>query len=141
MSRRTAREAALQVLFQVDLSSVELPDAFDHVFTEFGINSAAQQYCRFLVEGAQKHQKQIDEVIQKVSNEWDLKRMANVDRNILRIGLFELLYCADVPNNVVINEAIELGKVYSTAESGKFINGILGHVAKNLDQFPIAPEV
>lgn len=135
MSRRKARELALQALFQIDVTGTGMEQALEYVFTEFKVKAKDQEYCRELVQGTIAELDFLDEIIKKVSNEWDIKRMANVDRNILRMGIYEIVFRDDVPNNAAINEAIELGKEYSTAESGKFINGILGHLAKNIDHF------
>ncbi|ADG82564.1 transcription antitermination factor NusB [Thermincola potens] len=135
MSRRKAREAALQVLFQIEMAGVEEEKAYEYIFSEFNIGENAQKFCRELVQGTLRNRAYIDDIIREVSNEWDLYRMANVDRNIIRMALYEMLFREDVPKNVAINEAIELGKDFSTADSGKFINGILGYVAKNMEQF------
>ncbi|HXL01631.1 MAG TPA: transcription antitermination factor NusB, partial [Candidatus Atribacteria bacterium] len=78
--------------------------------------------------------KEIDEVLSQASEEWPLYRMANVDRNILRLAIFEIVFLPDVPVSVAINEAVELGKKYGTEESGKFVNGVLGKLAKNLKE-------
>jgi N utilization substance protein B len=77
----------------------------------------------------------IDRVIAAVSKDWSLNRMANVDRNIMRLSLYEVFFCDDVPNNVSVNEAVELGKIFGGDESGKFINGILGKVIENIDDY------
>ena len=90
-------------------------------------------FARELVLGAATHRGHIDEVIESYARGWTLERMANVDRNILRLAMFELLYLPDIPPSVTVNEAVELAKKYSTAESGRFVNGILGNVVRNLE--------
>ncbi len=87
-----------------------------------------REYTTFLLEGVHRHRQTIDGHIQKLAKNWDLSRIALVDRNILRLGAFEILYSGDVPASVAINEAVELGKRYSTKQSGGFINGILDQV-------------
>ncbi len=87
-----------------------------------------QEFALRLITGTKDLRPEIDEILTKVARNWDLKRMATIDRNILRMALFEILYCEDIPPKVSINEAIELGKRFSTANSGSFINGILDRV-------------
>lgn len=92
-----------------------------------------------LVEGTLEHLPAIDLRLQAVTRNWDLRRMANVDRNVLRMAIYELLFCQDVPPKVAINEAIELGKKYSTANSGGFVNGILDRVRIDIERERTAP--
>ena len=108
--------------------SVTLPDAnkgSQDVPTEEVVD-----YATKLVEGVQEHAPEIDRLIDKSAERWALERMPVVDRNLLRMGVFELLWMADVPTAVVINEAVELAKSLSTDESGRFVNGILGRIAQ-----------
>ena len=135
MSRRAARESALQVLFQVDIGKNMADSAISFVVGENALNEQEAQYVRQVVLGVLENLDRVDHVIKSLLLEWDLQRMAGVDRNILRLALFEVLIGDDVPPSVAVNEAIELGKAYSTAESGKFINGILGKVLKDIDQY------
>jgi len=128
MSRRLARAAALQTLYQIDLAKTAPEEALDFTITEFDVKPAMAPFVRELVTGALEHKTYIDDVIRKVAIDWNLERMAVVDRNILRLGMYELFFRADIPANVSLNEAIELGKTFGSAESGKFINGILGKV-------------
>ena len=93
----------------------------------------AVDYATRLVEGVQEHAPQIDRLIDKSAERWALERMPVIDRNLLRMGVFELLWMADVPTAVVINEAVELAKSLSTDESGRFVNGILGRIAQGRD--------
>jgi N utilization substance protein B len=88
----------------------------------------ARTYARDLVEGTLEARESLDGTIQSVAQNWDISRMAVIDRNVLRLASFELLKCSDIPPNVAINEAIELGKRFSTAQSGSFINGILDKI-------------
>ncbi|MDF9407479.1 MAG: hypothetical protein A4E52_00205 [Pelotomaculum sp. PtaB.Bin013] len=130
MSRRQARERALQVLFQVDLGNVEPDEAFSKMDGSLGKLKKNEEFAQQLVSGTLANLMSIDRVIEGISKDWNIKRMANVDRNIMRLALFEILYCKDIPNNVSVNEAIELGKIFGSEESAKFINGILGRVVE-----------
>lgn len=131
MGRRQAREIALQVLFQVDVGRVKPERALEYVLSESQVSEETAAFARRLVEGTLAHQKEIDAYLRQYSAEWDLPRMANVDRNILRLGLFEMLFYG-TPVNVAIDEALELAKIYSGEEAPRFINGILGKIAKDL---------
>jgi N utilization substance protein B len=138
--RRTrAREIALQLLFQFDLRGPaydqELGSTIAAMCTEAGEGDAeVTGFALRLVEGTLRRRTEIDERLRSVTRNWDLKRMAAVDRNILRMSIFELWHCADVPPKVAINEAIELGKKFSTANSGAFVNGILDRVRMDLEK-------
>lgn len=140
MSRRRARELALQSLFHVDVGQSEVEFALFQAFArdaESPATALAEQdaeYARQLVRGASAHLGEIDKEIGQLAKEWALERMANVDRNVLRLAIFEILYRPDVPASAVVNEAVELVKQYSTAESGKFVNGILGSLLRREQQ-------
>jgi len=124
MSRRKAREMALQALFQMDMGGVNSQRALAVIFEENGVEDV---YTRKLVEGAEKNMAAIDKKISEYSIDWKLGRMSAVDRNILRLAAYELLVPQeDTPAGVSINEAVELAKKYGTEESAKFVNGILG---------------
>lgn len=137
MSRRAAREAALQALFQIDLGKVDLADAVQFVTEENNLNEEQNKFVTELVSGVLHNISGINNIIKDISIDWNLERMAAVDRNILRLALFEMCFSEGVPGNVAVNEAIELGKTFSTAESGKFINGILGKILDNLDKYKV----
>ena len=129
MKKRTrARELALQFLYQLDLRGDELlPEARDFIRSEEK-DVEVSRFAQRLVEGTFEHRVEIDTMIQGVAQNWNISRMAVVDRNVLRLAAFELLHCNDIPPKVAINEAIELGKRYSTSNSGAFINGILDKI-------------
>ena len=93
-----------------------------------------REFALRLIEGTRQQQKEVDQILVAVTRNWDLRRMAAIDRNILRMAIYELLHCADIPPKVTINEAIELGKRFSTANSGSFINGILDRVRIDIDK-------
>ncbi len=126
--RRRAREIALQVLYQLDLRPGEPEEALNLYFENFRPSDKAREYCRRLIDGVLQHREEIDRLIEENSENWTLKRIAVVDRNILRISAFELLHCPDVPFKVSLDEAVELAKKFGTDDSGAFINGILDRI-------------
>lgn len=137
MSRRLAREAALQTLYQIELAKAPPEEALEFIIIEFKVKPAMESFVRELVSGTLEHISYIDDIIRKAAIDWNLERMAAVDRNILRLAMYELFFRGDIPVNVTLNEAIELGKTFSTAESGKFINGILGKVVHQPELFRV----
>ncbi|MCR4404783.1 MAG: transcription antitermination factor NusB [Candidatus Acetothermia bacterium] len=124
MRRRKAREILLQLLFQRDFHPIPLEELLASASLE-----DQDEYIRRTIEGIIAHQEEIDRIISERAVGWKLDRLVSVDRNILRLGIYELLY-TDVPGEVVINEAVELSKKYSTEHSHIFINGILDRVFK-----------
>ena len=135
MSRRQAREKALQTLFQIDLGSMEPQVALNNTLEEFPVRDEIRPFLEELVFGTLKVLPVLDDIIGQVALAWNIERMANVDRNVLRLALYEIYFREDIPVNVTLNEAIELAKLYGDAESGKFVNGILGKIATDLEQF------
>lgn len=133
MSRRKAREIALQSLFQMDYNATGPEQALATAFEEAGeVTEGTRTYAQAVVMGTRDHLTEVDKIISDVSIEWKLDRMAGVDRNIARIAVYEMNFGdEDLPPNVVINEAVELAKLYGTDESSRFINGILGSLVKN----------
>lgn len=128
MKKRTrARELALQFLYQADLVHKPLEESDDFLRDEER-DAETRKFAKRLIEGTLECQTEIDEVIQRVAQNWNISRMAVVDRNVLRLATYELLNCQDIPPKVAINEAIEMGKRYSTQNSGAFINGILDRI-------------
>ncbi|MGI6129931.1 MAG: transcription antitermination factor NusB [bacterium] len=130
MGRRQAREAALKALFQVELGGAQPDFALQQTLLEDSLSETDANFARQLVDGVLTSQRELDADLAKISSEWSLQRMANIDRLILRLASFELAYLSEVPVPVAISEAVELAKLYSTAESGRFVNGILSVVAK-----------
>jgi N utilization substance protein B len=132
-----ARETALQVLFQLDMAG----DKPDNIVTvvrqwaeEFAVPDISIPFAQELVEGTLSHMEDIDAKLGKLSEGWTLDRMANVDRNLLRLACYEILYRKDIPGRVTINEALEIAKRYANEESGKFINGILDRVVESVNK-------
>jgi len=133
-SRRPAREAALRALYEVEIGGSSSNDALEFMEAYQSLDEDLAAYARKLVLGVLQCRKDIDHRLQSKASDWDLSRMAAVDRNVLRIGAYELLHCPDVPPRVTLNEVIEIAKKYSTAESGKFVNGILAALLLDTDK-------
>lgn len=136
MSRRLARELALQALFQLDFNQVEPEEALNSVCAErTKVTSTAKTYAGELLHGTLAKKSEIDAIIGQASREWKVERMAGVDRNIVRLAIFEMNFGAEALNaGVVINEAVELAKSFGTDESSRFVNGILGSLVKKAQQ-------
>jgi transcription antitermination protein NusB len=131
MKRRKAREYALQILFQLDIRK-EKPSAavLKHFWAEYEPDEEVKAFSEEIVKGTYKHLARINELLHQCAKNWSLDRMAVVDRNVLRMAVYEILYRIDIPTSVTINEAIEIAKKYGTDESGSFVNGILDRAAR-----------
>jgi N utilization substance protein B len=129
-ARRKARELALQMLYEHDVSGTEPQEMFRRSDELKGAPEGMQDFTRRLVSGTLSHRKDLDDIISRQAAHWRLSRMPVVDRNILRLALFELLHEPDTPRPVVIDEALEIAKRFSTPKSSQFINGILDGVLK-----------
>jgi len=130
--RRKARELALQVLYQIDLTGQEPHSALELFCEHFEAGKKSMPYTRCLVQGVYDNQQEFDALIGSHAKNWRPERMSVIDRNILRLALYELRYQNDVPARVVINEAIEVAKRFGNEESGPFINGILDAIRKSI---------
>lgn len=135
--RRKGREIALQILYQCDWNTIE---DIDKVIMEYATGLASEAipeddpalaFGRTRLQGVLTHKAEIDSILKKNAKHWRLDRMARVDKNILRIGAFELCYCPDIPPKVAINEALELAKKFCSGESSAFVNGILDAVLRH----------
>jgi N utilization substance protein B len=127
-SRRRSRELAMQALFYMDMRKTYDSDSLEKFCDSFAPAKKSVPFFSELVNGVLEHRKEIDALIERFSSNWKLSRMSPVDRNILRIAVFELLFRSDIPAKVSINEAIDIGKKYGSEESGSFINGILDSI-------------
>ena len=130
--RTRAREIALQFLYQIDLRG-EDGEGLEAFLAAQGGPGAALEYARILVGGVTERRAEIDAAIAAVAEHWSLARMAAVDRSVLRIGAWELLFTPDVPPVAAINEAVDLAKKFSSADSGAFVNGLLDKIRLNED--------
>ncbi|MBI3616213.1 MAG: transcription antitermination factor NusB [Candidatus Omnitrophica bacterium] len=129
--RSQARESAFKVLYQLDVTKDSPQEGLEIFFRNHRVAADSKPFVTRLVEGTRAHLPQIDELLTKYATNWALTRMAMVDRNILRLGSFELLFSDETPPKVVINEAVELAKRFGTPDSGKFVNGVLDSVHKS----------
>ena len=130
MRKRTqARELALQLLYQLDLRGEEiLPEIRAYLDDEASADAEVRSFAKDLILGFWEQRQAIDKMIEDVAKNWQLRRMAAIDRNILRLATFELLHRDDIPPLVTINEAIDIAKKFSTKNSGPFVNGILDNI-------------
>ncbi|MGE5559901.1 MAG: transcription antitermination factor NusB [Chloroflexota bacterium] len=129
-TRRAAREAAIKTLYQVDVGGMEVNAAFAAAADMEGLDGEALDFARALSLGTTEHRATVDARIGQLSHAWTVSRLAAVDRAILRLAAYEILYRPDIPVSASINEAVELAKIYSTPESGRFVNGVLGALAR-----------
>ncbi|MDI6870027.1 MAG: transcription antitermination factor NusB [Bacillota bacterium] len=132
MSRRLARETALKILFQVDVGRVPVEEAVANTLTSVGGETEVPEFAIQLARGTAERLAEIDRLLGVFAVDWPVERMANIDRNILRLAVYELLLVPDVPASVTVNEAVELAKRYGDANSAKFVNGILGNLVRHL---------
>jgi len=133
-ARREGREAAVQFLYQRDLNAGASTETVEAFWALRPANSKVRAFGMDIAEGVLAHQGDIDERIRQAASNYDLHRIAAVDRNILRIAIFEMLFCPDVPPVVSINEAIEIAKRFGSDESGRFVNGVLDRIRGELNR-------
>ena len=138
--RRKSRESALQVLYQLNITKQEATAAFTQFEEYFLPDGVAEDFVKRLVHGVLEHRPELDRLIEQYSEHWRIDRIDMIDRNILRMALFELLYCEEIPPKVTINEAIDLGKRFGSEDSGSFINGILDRVQNEVVKKPVEPK-
>jgi len=132
MRKRTqAREIAIKILYQLDIVKQDAKAAFeDFLNNNEGMDSDVKDFSYKLITGTISNIEAIDKNIRKFADNWELNRMAIVDRNILRLACYELMFLDDIPSKVTINEAVELAKKYGGIDSGKFVNGVLDKINK-----------
>jgi N utilization substance protein B len=137
MNRRQSREKAVQVLFSIDMTQAEPKQVLEHVLEDVEeqqeVTEKNVEFLTELVEGTIAHQAEIDQKISQYLRGWTIGRLANVDRAILRLAGYEIMYRDDIPMKVTLNEAIELAKVFGTDDSPKFINGVLSSLVRDLE--------
>jgi N utilization substance protein B len=132
-SRRKARVLALQVLYEVDLASHPVSASFERLKVESELPEDSSAYTLELIQGVVDQRDEIDEFIHKYAPAWPVKQLPVVDRNILRLALFEIHFSSGIPRKVAINEAVELAKTFGSGSSPRFVNGVLGSAVDELD--------
>lgn len=128
--RTQARECALQILYQHEMNPEPLAEVLKDFWNgqEEPFSEEVRTFAEKLAQGTLEHQVEIDAVLERCADNWELSRMAMIDRNVMRLATYELLYLADVPPKVTLNEAVNLAKKFSQEESGKFVNGVLDKI-------------
>ncbi|MCX6744273.1 MAG: transcription antitermination factor NusB [Candidatus Parcubacteria bacterium] len=135
-NRHLSRTIAMQTLYEWDFNDQKqknLDELLSHNLAEFAPGFNDEGFAQRLVSGVLENHRAIDELIKKYATEWPLEQITIVDRNILRIGVFELKFDPDIPSKVAINEAIEVAKTFGGESSGKFVNGVLGAIYKEME--------
>ena len=139
-TRRRARELAMQALFYMDTQQNGSPKMLERFCENFNLPQKAQPFFLKLVNGVLAAKPQIDALIERYSKNWKVQRMSCVDRNVIRVAVFEILYCPDIPPKVSINEAIDIAKKFGTGESGAFINGIVDRIRTAVEKGEVPVE-
>lgn len=138
-TRRTAREMALQMLYQAEAASMPIAEVIERFWSDRPVTSEVRDFAERLARGTAFRAHEIDPLIQQTLDNWRLDRLAIVDRNVLRMAVFEILHEPDTPEVVVIDEAIEVAKRFGGEESGQFVNGILDAVRKGARETVAVP--
>lgn len=143
ISRHFLRILAMQTLYEWDFRQTENPDdVLDRNIKETApnIEAADKKFAQEIIKGVIKQEKEIDELIKVAAPEWPIEQIAAIDRTVLRLGIFELLYMKEIPPKVAINEAIELAKGFGGENSGKFVNGVMGTIYRNSELYKENPQ-
>ena len=130
-NRRKGRELALQALYQIEMTGDPSGAAVDLFLQHFEGNAKAKEFARRLVSGTVSQRAEIDRLIAQATEHWKIERLAKVDFVLLRMAAYELVFCADIPTSVTLDEAIEIAKRFGSEDSAAFINGVLDHVAQS----------
>ena len=133
-TRRQARELAMQALFYMDMRKDASEEMLEYFCGCFCPSKKSRPFFIKLVNGVLKTKGRIDALVERFSQNWEINRMSCVDRNVMRIAVYEMLYCDDIPPKVSINEAVDIGKKFGTQESGAFINGIMDSIRGALEK-------
>lgn len=130
MNRKTARDLAFKLLYQVDIQKEDGDVIFDIAKDEYTIDDKSKEYIGNILYGVDENAEKINEIISEKSEGWKINRISKISLACLRLGIFEILYCDDIPDQVAANEAVGLAKLYEGDESARFVNGILSVVIK-----------
>ncbi len=133
-ARRRARILALQTLYEIDSTGHEVEKALDNLLADGGLSEENASFTRELANGVVQNREEIDEHIKRFAPAWPIEQIAAVDKNILRLAIFEILLDNKVPTKVAINEAVELAKTFGSDNSSRFVNGVLGAVSTLVDK-------
>ena len=136
--KRRGRVAALQCLFAGDISAAAGDESLVWLAEEDRLPGPVLEFARRITEGVTDHRPELDEMIQRYAPAWPVSQLATVDRNTLRIALYELLHSPDTPRRTAVNEAVDLAKEFGSESSGRFVNGVLGSVMTELDSTSLA---
>lgn len=136
-ARTAGREAALQMLFGIETADTDPEEAVARFWREMAGDPEGREYADELVRGVTDERERVDGIIVRASQHWRLDRMTRVDRNVLRLGTWELLHQSEVPRAVILDEAVELAKRFGTEDSGSFVNGVLDKIANDLGRIDI----
>lgn len=131
--RHMGRELALKALYRIDICGGATSDDLAALFSNFPVDDRVRRFATQLIEGVRRDERELDTYIAEALEHWSVKRLSRVDHNVLRLSVWELLNLGDVPARVTIDEAIELAKTYGEQESGRFVNGVLDHIAQRLN--------
>jgi len=132
-TRHQARILVLQTLFEIDFTRQDFQQVWSRNATKFSLSRENREFALTLLKGVTENRKAIDGLIRKAAPSWPLKQMARIDKNILRLAIFEMFFARAVPVGVAINEAVELAKNFGSESSPKFVNGVLGTIADWLE--------
>jgi transcription antitermination protein NusB len=133
-TRRQSRELAMQALFYMDMQKDSSEEMLEYFCGCFCTSKKSRPFLMKLVKGVLRKKGQIDALVERYSQNWRINRMSCVDRNVMRIAVYEMLYCDDIPLKVTINEAVDIGKKFGTPESGAFINGIIDSIRESMEK-------
>ncbi|NCC50867.1 MAG: transcription antitermination factor NusB [Spartobacteria bacterium] len=133
-ARHDAREWAVQFLFQREFNTYEMEKALEDFWAERKASESMRKFAEKLIWGVEQHKDEIDKQLKVYAEHWDINRMGIVDRTVIRVAMYEMIHCPDVPPVVAINEAVEVAKDLSSNESGRFVNGILDRALKDIDR-------
>ncbi len=131
--RHMGRELALKALYRIDICGGASSDELAALFSSFRADDRVRRFATQLIEGVRRDERELDKHIADALEHWSVKRLSRVDHNVLRLALWELINLKDVPARVTIDEAIELAKTYGEQDSGRFVNGVLDHLAGRLE--------
>lgn len=138
-TRRLSREFAVQILYQTDLNPEPVEMAFSGFWAERPCDAKTRGFTESLVRGVLENREALDGLISERATNWDINRITAVDKNVLRVAIYEMLHCPEIPPVVSINEAVDIAKKFGAEESGRFLNGILDSFLKKLPRPPRAP--